>query len=352
MPVRLPAEWERQSAVMLTWPHPGEDWGKDLQPVYQTFAAIGAAASIDQRVLSVCESPGHSETVREKLLAAAANPDRLLFAVSPSDDSWARDHGPLVALENGRPVVNDFSFNGWGGRFAAADDDRITQQLKSQGLFGSAVFRKHGMVLEGGAIETDGQGSLLATRRSVIDPARNPRLDQAGIETRLARHLGIRRFLWLNHGELTGDDTDGHIDTLARFANAQTLVYQAVSKEHPDHAALDAMADELHLLRQTNGEPYQLVPLPCPGVHVDESGRQLPASYANFLVINSSVLMPCYEAPNDDEAASVLAQVFPGRQIVPIDCRAIVRQNGSLHCLTMQFPEALELHDPGKNDAI
>ncbi|MGD1983059.1 MAG: agmatine deiminase family protein [Chromatiaceae bacterium] len=344
MSVRLPAEWERQSAVMLTWPHPGGDWGAMLQPVYRTFAAIGAAVTAGQQLLSVCATPAHHQTVREALAAADADPQRLRFAIAPSNDAWARDHGPLVTLGDSGPVINDFGFNGWGGKFEAADDDRITRRLHHQGVFGSAPRKLPGMVLEGGAIETDGLGTLLATRRSVIDPARNPQMDQAAIETVLAEHLGIRRFLWLDQGGLSGDDTDGHIDTLVRFADAKTLAYQSVSADHPDRAALDAMAEELRDLRQADGNPYRLVRLPCPGRQVDDDGRPLPASYANFLVTNAHVLMPSYGSPNDGEAASVLSRLFPGRPVVSIDCRAIIRQNGSLHCLTMQFPEGLAPH--------
>ena len=343
MSVRLPAEWERQSAVMLTWPHPESDWGDMLEPVYRTFARIGAAVTAGQQLLSVCETPAHRQTVGAALAAADADPRRLTFAIAPSNDAWARDHGPLVTLGDSGPVVNDFGFNGWGGKFESADDDRITRRLHQQGLFGSAPRRLPGMVLEGGAIETDGLGTLLATRRSVIDPARNPRMGQAAIEARLAAHLGIRRFLWLDQGGLSGDDTDGHIDTLVRFTDAKTLVYQSVSADHPDRAALDALAGALGRLRQADGTPYRLVRLPCPGRHVDDDGRPLPASYANFLVTNASVLMPSYASPGDGEAAGVLARVFPGRPVVPIDCRAIIRHNGSLHCLTMQFPEGLVL---------
>lgn len=331
---------------MLTWPHPGSDWGDSLDAVYQTFVSIGATVSTDQTVLSVCETAAHRDAVQQRLLAAGADPKRLLFAIAPSDDAWARDHGPITTLTAHGAVLNDFDFNGWGGRFAADLDNAITARLYVQGVFGHAGLASPGLVLEGGAIETDGQGTLLATRSAVIGPSRNPSLGQSALERRLGDHLGLRRFLWLDHGGLTGDDTDGHIDTLARFADPGTILYTTAPPGHPDHRELSAMAAELGRFRTMSGTPYRLIGLPSPGEHRDENNTLLPATYANFLITNHQVLLPVYDVAADRIAADRLAQAFPGRRIVPIDCRAIIRQHGSLHCLTMQFPAALELTDP------
>lgn len=346
MPVRLPAEWEPQSGIMLTWPHPGSDWAETLDAVYQTFAAIGATVSADQAVLSVCETPAHRDVVRQRLLNAGADPTRLLFAMAPSNDAWARDHGPITTLTAGGATVNDFDFNGWGGKFSADLDNAITAALYAQGVFGRATLHSPGLVLEGGAIETDGQGTLLATRSAVIEPSRNPGLDPLAVERQLAEHLGLQRFLWLDHGGLTGDDTDGHIDTLARFADPETILYTTAPPGHPDHLELSAMLTELARFRTRSGTPYRLIGLPSPGEHRDENDALLPATYANFLITNRQVLLPVYGVASDPLAVRRLAQAFPGRRIVPIDCRAIIRQHGSLHCLTMQFPAALELKDP------
>ena len=340
---RLPAEWEPQSGVMLTWPHPGTDWADRLDQVLPVFAGIGSAVSQRESLLSVCRSVEFAAMVRERLLAAGAVPGRLLFALADSDDSWARDHGPLTTLGSGGPVLNDFRFNGWGGKFAASRDDAISAALAAGGSFPRSALVSRAMVLEGGAIETDGAGTLLATRSSVVTATRNPGLDTAAVEARLGEFLGLDHFLWLDHGDISGDDTDGHVDTLARFADPQTILYATAPAGDPDHPRLAAMAAQLESLRTREGRPYRLIPLPFPGVHRDADCRRLPATYANFLVINGAVLLPVYGVAADAEAIRLVGDAFPGREVVAIDCRPIIEQNGSLHCLTMQFPAELRL---------
>ena len=343
--VRLPAEWEPQAGVMLTWPHKGTDWADRLGDVYPVFAAIGAAIAARERVLSVCHSPDHAAEVRRHLHAAGARSDRLLFAMADSNDSWARDHGPLTTLADGQATLHAFVFNGWGGKFEAALDAAIPARLRAQGSFAETPMQAHGLVLEGGAIETDGQGTLLATRSSVISATRNPGYDQGAMEQALAERLGLDRFLWLDHGDVSGDDTDGHIDTLARFADPGTIVHATAPPGDQDHAALAAMAAQLAALRTRDGRPYRLLALPFPGVHRDHDGRRLPATYANFLVVNGAVLLPTYGVAEDRGAVRIMQAAFANREIVAIDCREIIRQNGSLHCLTMQFPAQVELRD-------
>jgi len=343
--VRLPAEWEPQTGVMLTWPHAQTDWADHLEDVYPVFAAIGAAIAAREQLLSVCHSPEHAGEVRRHLYAAAARSDRLLFAIADSNDSWARDHGPLTTLAEGQATLNAFVFNGWGGKFEASLDAAISTRLHTQGGFAGTPMQRHDLVLEGGAIETDGQGTLLATRSSVISATRNPGRDQVAMETALTERLGLDRFLWLDHGDVSGDDTDGHIDTLARFADPDTIVHATAPPGDQDHAALAAMAAQLAQLRTRDGRPYRLLALPFPGVHRDRDGRRLPATYANFLVLNGAVLLPTYGVAQDREALAVLQTAFGDREIVTIDCREIIRQNGSLHCLTMQFPAQVELRD-------
>jgi agmatine/peptidylarginine deiminase len=344
-PQRLPAEWEPQAGVMLTWPHADTDWADRLEQVFPVFAQIGAAVSRSELLLSVCRSPTHADQVRRALCGAGADPGNLRFSVADSDDTWARDHGPLTTLASGRPVMNDFRFNGWGGKFDASRDDRISANLHGNGAFGQCLLQPQPFVLEGGAIETDGHGTLLATRSAVLSDSRNPGLSQQVVEQRLGETLGIDRFLWLDHGDITGDDTDGHIDTLARFVDVGTIVYATAPEGDPDHAALSAMARELGKMTDVNGKPFALHPLPFPGVHLDEHGRRLPATYANFLFTNDAVLLPVYHVPADAQAVELMRRLCPGREIVPIDCREIVRQNGSLHCLTMQFPAGTPLQD-------
>lgn len=342
---RLPAEWEPQAAVMLTWPHPGSDWAEDLAQVYPVFAALGAAVSRHEALLSVCQSGVHAAQVRDLLQGAGADPSRLRFCVAASNDTWARDHGPLTVVDGERAIVHDFVFNGWGGKFDGRLDSAINGRLLAQGTLRPAASASHDLVLEGGAVETDGCGTLLATRASVLSATRNPGLDQAAIEDHLGALLGLDRFLWLEHGDISGDDTDGHIDTLARFADPSTILYATAPQGDADHPGLAAMETELRALRDRDGRPYRLQPLPFPGVHRDDDGRRLPATYANFLIINGAVLLPVYGVDADAEAVAVIRAAFPAHDVVTIDCRPIIRQNGSLHCLTMQLPRQLDVHD-------
>jgi agmatine/peptidylarginine deiminase len=330
---------------MLTWPHADTDWADRLDRVLPVFAQIGAAISRGEKLLSVCHSAAHAGRVRLVLGQAGADPANLRFAIADSDDTWARDHGPLTTLDAGSPVLHDFGFNGWGGKFDARRDDRITAALHAGGAFGSVPLEREPLVLEGGAIETDGNGTLLATRSAVLSPSRNDGLSEDAAAQALGRALGIRRCLWLDHGDITGDDTDGHIDTLARFVDDRTIVYATAPDGDRDHPGLHAMAAELRAFRDDDGQPYRLHPLPFPGVHRDEDGRRLPATYANFLFTNDAVLLPTYGVPQDAQAIALLDGLCAGRRVVPIDCREIIRQNGSLHCLTMQLPAGTPLQD-------
>jgi len=343
MKPRLPAEWEAQSGVMLSWPHEGTDWAPILEHTYPIFAQIGAVISQDQVVLNVCANASHQAHVAERLAGLSARPEHLRFAISPSNDTWARDHAPITTLLNGQPVLNDFGFDGWGRKFPAELDNGINRQLAAQNVFGSAGMHTHSLVLEGGAIETDGQGTLLATRSSVLDKTRNPNRSDEEIESLLREVLGIERFLWLDHGNLSGDDTDAHIDILARFTDRNTIVYSSAPKGDADHEQLQAMYQQLCSFRNPHGEPYRLRELPFPGILRDEDGRRLPAGYANFLITNHRVLLPVYGVETDQQAIRLMQECFPGRRIEPIDCRTVIGQNGSLHCLTMQFPAAVKI---------
>ena len=342
---RLPAEWEPQAGLMLTWPHADTDWEARLASVLPTFAQIASAISRDEPVLNVCRDAQHQAEVARLLRSSGARPYNLRFALADSDDTWARDHGPITTLTAEGPSLNDFIFDGWGGKFAASRDNRINRELARQGIFAHTPIHSHQLVLEGGALETDGLGTLLATRSSVLDRARNPDVSSQEIEQLLRDTFGFRRFLWLDHGELSGDDTDAHIDILARFADPHTIIYTAAPEDDPDHAGLAAMYRQLRGFRDIDGNPYRLRELPFPGVHRDTSGRRLPASYANFLITNQSVLVPVYGVAADASALQVLEDCFPARRVVPVDCRAIIEQNGSLHCLTMQFPAQVDLRN-------
>jgi len=347
---RLPAEWEPQSAVMLTWPHPETDWSGRLDEVETLYRRLALLIAARQALVVVCPDATEQKRIGRRLRLALdrarLSAARLHLVIAPSDDTWTRDHGPLTVLdEDGRPALVDFRFNGWGTKHPAERDDCITARLQRSGALGAVPLRRSELVLEGGAIDTDGAGTAIAVRRTLIDPARNPGWTEPRIEAEIRRLLGVERMLWLDHGQLSGDDTDGHIDTLARFCDAETLCYVASDDpSDPDHEGLTAMAAELRELRRRDGGAYRLVPLPRPRAIFDEAGNRLPDGYANFLIINSAVLVPVYGDPADEVALGRLAQLFPGRILQPLDCRPLIRQGGSLHCITMQLPAALALN--------
>ncbi|WP_296755082.1 agmatine/peptidylarginine deiminase [Thioalkalivibrio sp.] len=335
---RLPAEWEPQSGVQLTWPHAGTDWLSRLDAVEPVFAAIGATIARHESLLVVCQDPDHRVHVLSLLAQAGADLDRVQLGIATADDTWARDHGPLTVFEHGQPLLLDFTFNGWGGKFPAEHDNLLTRTLAAQGRFGAVPVEEIDLVLEGGSIESDGAGTIMTTSQCLLTPTRNPDLSRDGITERLMQHLGAQRLLWVDHGHLEGDDTDGHIDTLARFCDGETIAY--VECDHsgdPQYDGLQRMAEQIAQFRQPTGAPYTLIPLPLPAPILDE-GRRLPATHANFLVINDAVLVPVYDDPADELALERLGAAFPGRSVVGIDCRELIGQGGSLHCLTMQFP--------------
>ncbi len=336
---RLPAEWEPQSGVMLTWPHAKTDWLDQLEQVERLYAEIATLIGGFEPVLSVCYDQAHLARVRALIGSAGGNLSAHRFAIAPCNDTWARDHGPIGVLDDeGQPLLLDFRFNGWGGKFAADLDDRINLTLLQSGAFQLTRLEWVELVLEGGAIETDGQGTFLIVTRTLVDPRRNPGWSRAAIEQVLRERLGARLVHWLEHGALSGDDTDGHVDTLVRFCAQDTLCFvRCLDPADPDFAALAAMQQELSRLRDPAGRPYRLVPLPSPAPLLDRDGRRLPASYANFLVINGAVLAPAYADPADIEAAAILGSLFPGRQILMVDCRPLIRQGGSLHCISLQL---------------
>ena len=317
------AEWEPQSMVQLTWPHKNTDW-----------------APILPEITSVYEEMAREIAKRESLLIVAPegfpipkafNVQRSTFT---SNDTWARDHGFISVEDNGNLILLDFCFNGWGEKFEAAFDNAINRHLYDQELVRGTYENHLDFVLEGGSIESDGKGTVFTTTCCLMAPHRNQPLTQAQIEDRLKQYLGAERIVWINHGSLIGDDTDGHIDTLVRICPDDTLLYIGADADHPD---LLAMEEELRTLRTIDGRPYRLLQLPLPRPIYDGDDR-LPATYANYLVINGAVLVPTYAQPDlDAEALRTIALAYPDREIVPIDCRPVIRQHGSLHCCTMQY---------------
>jgi agmatine deiminase len=329
---------------MLTWPHDQGDWADVLDAVEPVFLAIAAAIARREDLLVNCPDAGQIERIRGALLAKGVPQDRLFLSQTASNDTWARDHGPLTVTVGGRPRLLDFRFNGWGNKYPAEKDDAINRQLAAGGWFGDTPFESVDLVLEGGSIDSDGQGTLLTTTSCLLQPQRNPQLSRQDIETRMETLFGVARVLWLEHGCIEGDDTDGHIDMLARFADPNTIVYQRCDEPHYQcYSALKAMEQELLTFRRSDGRPYRLVALPWPQPKADTDGGRMPASYANFLLINGAVLMPTYRDPADALAARLLQGCFPDRELVGVDCLPLIQQHGSLHCLTMQLPTGIRL---------
>ncbi|MFO1372639.1 MAG: agmatine deiminase family protein [Candidatus Competibacteraceae bacterium] len=334
----LPAEWAPQDAILLTWPHAESDWRPRLDQADRTFTALAVAISRYQAVLVSCHDYAHRQHVHSLLAATSADLNHCQLYIVPSNDTWARDHGPITVYRNGQPVLLDFHFNGWGGKFACDLDDRITCRLHDLGAFGATPRQPVKLILEGGSIETDGQGTLLSTAQCLFNPNRNG-LERADLEQQLWETLGITRFLWLWHGHLAGDDTDSHIDTLARFCDSHTIAYQGCDDPADLHyEPLQAMAEELRQLRTAGGEPYRLVELPLPAARYDAEGKRLPAGYANFLILNGAVLAPTYDDPLDVMALERLKGCFSDREVVGVPCTTLIHQYGSLHCVTMQLP--------------
>lgn len=336
---RLPAEWEEQDGVLLAWPHAKTDWHDTLAQVQKVFVEIARAISRYEQLVIVTPAIIPAE---EQLRRAGISPDRFTLYRIPTNDTWSRDFGPITVYENNQPVLYDFGFNGWGLKFAAHHDNLVTAQLAAQGAFGKNTVRVPGLVLEGGSIDSDGAGTVLTTTKCLLSANRNPHLDRHSLEQTLGNLLGVKRFCWLNNGSLYGDDTDAHIDTLARFCPDNTIAYVCCDDPHDEHfTTLAAMAQELRALRTINGQPYQLVPLPWPQPCFAPDGHRLPATYANFLIINRAVLVPTYGIPQDTAAVETIARLFPDRETIGINCRPLINQHGSLHCVTMQLPRGV-----------
>jgi agmatine deiminase len=322
---RLPAEWEPQSAVLMAWPHQQSDWADCLIEAQNTFTNIIQAIAQYEPVILIVppdEAPLPSWPANVKTVPL------------PTNDTWARDFGPITVEEAGSPLLLDYTFNGWGNKFAANLDNALTQKLHEAGAFGTTPRQPLDLILEGGSIESDGEGTLLTTAQCLLNPNRNPLLTKQQLEEQLKADLGLHTILWLNHGYLAGDDTDAHIDTLARLCPDKTIVYVACDDPTDEHyPELKKMETELQAFAE-----YRLLPLPWPAAQFDSDGARLPATYANYLVINGAVLVPTYNDPADQAALDVVQKAYPDRTIIGIDCRVLIRQHGSLHCVTMQLP--------------
>ncbi len=332
---RFPAEWELQDGVLISWPHKNSDWAMMLDRIEAVFIRIVKQIGLFESVTIVCPEPSRLELLLKQSGVEMANVEMILAS---TNDVWARDFGPVTVFEGGEPVFLDFDFNGWGLKHPFELDNAVNCRLQEAGFFGRHKIHSPGFILEGGSIDTDGQGTLLTSSRCLLSANRNAHLSRADIEFELKKSLGVSRVLWLQHGYLAGDDTDGHIDFLARFCPGHTIAYIACDDPNDEHfEEMAKMREELFSFRNGAVEAYKLVPLPWPQPKYDSSGRRLPVSYANFVVINGAVLVPAYRDQADAKALSIVDDLFPGREAIGIDCLDLIEQGGALHCLTMQL---------------
>lgn len=331
----LPAEWALQSGVQLTWPHAGTDWAYMLEEVQKCFVAI--AAEISKRELLLIVTPEPDQV--KKQISATVKMENVRFLQCETNDTWARDHGAITMLDADEPSLLDFTFNGWGLKFASDKDNEITRRAVKAGALKGKYVNRLSFVLEGGSIESDGAGTLLTTSECLLSPNRNGQMNKVEIEEFLRSTFHLERVLWLDHGYLAGDDTDSHIDTLVRFCSSDTIVYVQCNDVQDEHyEELHKMEEQLKTFCTLSGEPYHLLALPMVD-KIEAEGERLPATYANFLIMNDAILYPTYSQPeNDARAKDVLQKAFPNYEIVGIDCRALIKQHGSLHCVTMQYP--------------
>jgi agmatine deiminase len=339
--MRLPGEWEPQEFILMSFPRSEGDWGASLGSASRDMVAAANAISKACPVIMLVGDVEHFNGYASSL-------DAEVWEL-PTDDCWARDFGPITVYEaNGKPTLLDFTFNGWGGKFSARNDNLITQRLHRERFRGVAL-RTLDFVLEGGSIESDGAGTIMTTSHCLQSPGRHPHLRKAEITDKLRSFLGCDRVLWLDYGELEGDDTDAHVDTLARFLSPDTIAYvQCDDPEDVHFTPFQLMEAQLKEFRTAGGAPYQLVPLPWPpALYSEDDGHRLPASYANFLMSNGTLFVPTYfqrEAEDhpgrktDERARKILAEAT-SMPAVGVDCRSFIEQHGALHCLTMQIPK-------------
>jgi len=334
----LPPEWHRQSGVQLTWPHINSDWAPYIDEAENCFTGIAEKIVKHEKLVIAADNI----SIPRKKCSSFDN-GNIIYAEIDSNDTWSRDFGGITVFIDGKPVICDFAFNGWGLKFPSDMDNLVTSELITKGVFTAetSCMNYLNFILEGGSIESDGNGTVMTTSQCLLSPNRNGGSSKEDIESFLRKAFGADQILWLDHGYLSGDDTDSHIDTLARFCPHNIIAYVKCNDTDDEHySALKKMEEQLKTFRNSEGMPYRLMPLPmAEPVYFEE--ERLPATYANFLIINGAVLCPKYNSPLDREAVEILKKIFPDREVIGIDCSVLIKQHGSLHCATMQYPEGV-----------
>lgn len=331
----MPAEWERQQCVLMSFPHEGTDWNdpddpSQLEASLAPFIRIAQAIAYGEAVYIICQN-------KEKISSMFCSSRNMTFIEIPTNDTWIRDYGYISVKENEEKKLLDFSFDGWGGKFDASLDNVVNTTLHKKGYMGITPLESINFILEGGSVESDGEGTILTTSACLCNPNRNAGLTKKEIETKLTTHLGAKKVLWLDHGYLAGDDTDSHIDTLARFVNAKTIVYVKCDDKDDEHYdALQKMEEQLKTFKTKEGEPYRLIALPMTEAIYSDTKERLPATYANFLITNDALVYPTYSDKSDMVVHEIFKKLFPQKEIIPVNCLKLIEQGGSLHCSTMQ----------------
>jgi agmatine/peptidylarginine deiminase len=339
--IRFPAEWEHQSAILIAWPHSSGDFSNRLELIDKAYNFISETIAQYQKLIIVCHDDQHQQHIKSLF----NNDFNMAYIKAAVNDIWVRDTTFLSVMNDGKPQLLNFRFNGWGGKYPHHEDDALNHKLLAQAPFQGVCHKDVDFILEGGSIESDGKHTLLTTNQCLLNSNRNTGYTKKDIEHQLSLHLGAKRVLWLDQENLAGDDTDAHIDTLARFCSETVIAYTSCADSGDDHyQSLNLMESQLRGFRTASNEPYTLVDLPMPKAIYDEEGQRLPANYANFLIINNAVMVPSYDDPMDEIAALRLTDCFPERKIILTPCRSLVHQYGSLHCMTMQFPENFLWH--------
>jgi len=326
----MPAEWEKQQCVLMSFPHEETDWASDLKAALSPFIRIAQAIAYGQAVYIICKD-------KEKIASMFCSPRNLTFIELPTNDTWIRDYGYISIKEDGQNKLLDFTFDGWGGKFEAPLDNAVNSALHKKGYMGITPLENIDFVFEGGSVESDGEGTILTTTACLCNPNRNGGLTKEQIEEKLESYLGAQRVLWLDHGYLAGDDTDSHIDTLARFVNKNTIAYVKCEDEEDEHyEALHKMESQLKGFTTLESEPYALVPLPMTDAMYNDKGERLPSTYANFFISNGALIYPTYGDKNDKVVHEIFKILFSEKEIIPINCLKLIEEGGSLHCSTMQ----------------
>lgn len=327
----LPPEWAKQRAILMAFPHKNSDWANNLKSALSPFIRIAQAIAYAQPVYILCDN-------REDISALFCSTQNMSFIEIETNDTWIRDFGYISIIEDGEVKLLDFTFDGWGGKFEAGLDNHVNSALHKKGYMGITPLERIDFVLEGGSIESDGEGTLMTTTQCLCNPNRNGGLSKRQVEEKLQEYLGAKRILWLDYGYLAGDDTDSHIDTLARFVSPTTIAYiQCLDEQDEHYLELKKMEEQLKSFKNFEGKRYHLVPLPMPTAKFNKEGNRLPATYANFLITNKALVYPTYSVKEDKVVHEIFKSLFIGKEIIPVECSRLIEEGGSLHCSTMQI---------------